>query len=73
MDNTKSKASSGNICPIETERKFLVEYPDTAYLESCPECCKLEIVQTYLVTEQKGDEVRVGRFVKTGFIHLPKR
>ena len=44
--------------PMEIERKFLVEYPDIKWLESLPNCRKVEIIQTYL-TANEGDEVRV--------------
>ena len=44
--------------PFEIERKFLIEYPDISWLESLPNCKKLEIIQTYL-TSPEGDEVRV--------------
>ena len=44
--------------PLETERKFLIEYPDIDYLESLPNCHKIEILQTYLKTDD-GSERRV--------------
>ena len=44
--------------PMEIERKLLVEYPDIKWLESLPNCRKVEIIQTYL-TANEGDEVRV--------------
>ena len=44
--------------PFEIERKFLIEYPDIAWLESLPNCRRIEIIQTYLKAEE-GDEVRV--------------
>lgn len=44
--------------PLEVERKFLIEYPDIAWLEALPNCQKVEIIQTYLKSEG-GDEVRV--------------
>ena len=44
--------------PFEIERKFLIEYPDIAWLESLPNCHKVDIIQTYLKSEN-GDEVRV--------------
>ncbi len=44
--------------PLEVERKFLIEYPDTKLLEKIPTCRRVEIIQTYLNTEN-GDEVRV--------------
>lgn len=44
--------------PLEIERKFLIEYPDIEWLESLPSCERIEIIQTYLNSEN-GDEVRV--------------
>ncbi len=44
--------------PIEIERKFLIEYPDIAWLESLPHCHKVDIIQTYLQSAN-SDEVRV--------------
>ncbi len=44
--------------PFEIERKFLIEYPDTKWLGSIPNCRRIEIIQTYLKTDN-GDEVRV--------------
>lgn len=44
--------------PYETERKFLIEYPDTAYLSSLENCRRIEIIQTYLKSDD-GSEVRV--------------
>lgn len=44
--------------PFEIERKFLIEYPDLAALEAIPTCEKVEIIQTYLKTEN-GDEIRI--------------
>ena len=44
--------------PLEIERKYLVEYPDIEFLESNPNCKKVEIIQTYLNSDC-GDEVRV--------------
>ncbi len=37
--------------PIEIERKYLIEYPDLKALEADPLCRKVDIVQTYLKTE----------------------
>lgn len=37
--------------PLEIERKFLIEYPDLAWLESLPNCRRVEISQTYLKSE----------------------
>ena len=44
--------------PLEIERKFLIEYPDVKELEKNPNCKKIDIIQTYL-TSDNGDEVRV--------------
>ena len=44
--------------PYEIERKFLIEYPDIETLETDPLCKKVEIIQTYLKSEN-GDEIRV--------------
>lgn len=44
--------------PFEIERKFLIEYPDTAALDKNPNCKKVEIIQTYLNADN-GDEIRV--------------
>ena len=44
--------------PLEIERKFLIEYPDTAWLESLPNCRRIEISQTYLKSRD-GNEIRV--------------
>lgn len=37
--------------PFEIERKYLIEFPDIAWLESLPNCQRVEIVQTYLRTD----------------------
>ena len=44
--------------PLEIERKFLIEYPDISWLESLPNCEKVEIIQTYL-NSSPNEEVRV--------------
>jgi len=44
--------------PLEIERKFLIGYPDISWLESNPNCQRIEIIQTYLKSDE-GDEVRV--------------
>ena len=44
--------------PYEIERKFLIEMPDLEYLESLPNCSKVQIVQTYLKSND-NTEVRV--------------
>ena len=44
--------------PYEIERKFLIEYPDIKWLESIPNCQRIEIIQTYLKSDE-NEEVRV--------------
>ena len=44
--------------PYEIERKFLIEYPDIECLEKDPACSKVEIIQTYLKSDD-NEEVRV--------------
>ena len=43
---------------LEIERKYLIDYPDIAWLEQNPNCQRVEIIQTYLRSDN-GDEVRV--------------
>lgn len=44
--------------PYEIERKFLIEMPDLNYLENLPTCEKVQIVQTYLKSDD-NEEVRI--------------
>ncbi len=44
--------------PFEIERKFLIGYPDVKWLESMPNCQRIEIIQTYLKAPE-GEERRV--------------
>lgn len=46
---------------LEIERKFLIRFPDTEYLESVENCKKVEIDQTYL-----KDRTRIRRWVEYG-------
>ena len=48
----------GEASPFEIERKFLVEYPDLAWLESLPNCKRVEISQTYLRSDPEV-EIRI--------------
>ncbi len=45
--------------PFEIERKFLIKKPNITTLERLPNCKKIEIVQTYLISPDKSEEVRV--------------
>ena len=44
--------------PLEIERKFLIKYPNIEWLESLPNCQRVEIIQTYL-NSSSDEEVRV--------------
>ena len=44
--------------PCEIERKYLIQYPDLLALEALPNCSRVDIVQTYLKSED-GTEIRV--------------
>ena len=52
--------------PIETERKFLIERPDLAFLTSQKDCDVLEITQTYLTQPAGAPERRVRRILEGG-------
>ena len=47
----------GKPIPFEIERKFLIEKPDIDFLNSLPNCNKVDIIQTYLQTD--GEETRI--------------
>lgn len=44
--------------PLEIERKFLIGYPDLRWLESQPNCRRVDIIQTYLKAAP-DEEIRV--------------
>ena len=51
--------------PLEIERKFLIAYPDVQWLESMPNCRRVEIVQYYLPARE-GDELRIRKRGENG-------
>lgn len=56
--------------PFEIERKYLIEYPDITWLESLENCQRIEIIQTYLKSDE-NEEVRVRqRGVDGNFIYF---
>lgn len=55
----------GELEPYEIERKFLIEYPDIAWLESLPNCQKVPIVQYYLRSDPDS-EIRIRQRGKSG-------
>ena len=67
MKNLISEISSflGEPEPFEIERKYLIKYPDIKKLESLPNCEKIEIIQTYLISDN-DDEVRIRQRGKGG-------
>ncbi len=48
----------GDLKPYEVVRKFLIRYPNLEWLESLPNCDRVEIVQSYLRSEPDR-EVRI--------------
>ena len=48
----------GEPVPYEMERKFLIEYPNIEELLKNPNCQKVDIIQTYLKSDN-GEEIRV--------------
>ncbi len=55
----------GEPAPYEIEKKYLIEYPDLKKLESMTNCEKVDIIQTYL-TSDDGSEVRIRQRGKDG-------
>ncbi|MBE5738685.1 MAG: hypothetical protein E7354_03055 [Clostridiales bacterium] len=48
----------GEPIPMEIERKYLIKKPNLEELEAMPNCSKVDIVQTYLQTDD-GSETRI--------------
>lgn len=44
--------------PLEIERKFLIKKPDVQFLDSLPNCQKVDIIQTYL-NANPNEELRI--------------
>lgn len=51
--------------PYEIERKFLIKMPDVTALDAMPNCTKVEMLQTYLMSDP-NEEVRVRQRGKDG-------
>ena len=53
---------------VETERKYLIKYPDTVYLRTLDGCRVLDMVQTYLsrLPEEPQTERRVRTITENG-------
>ena len=56
---TEISAFLGEPRPLETKRKYLIEYPDIQELEKRPNCQRVEILQAYLKSEIPGETVRI--------------
>lgn len=50
----------------EIEKKYLIEYPNIKELESMHNCEKVEIIQTYLTSDNKDEVVRIRQRGKEG-------
>lgn len=51
--------------PFEIERKYLIEYPNVKQLEGLSNCEKVEVIQTYLISEDDS-ETRIRQRGKDG-------
>ena len=49
----------GEPTPMEIERKYLISRPNLYTLEQLPNCEKVDIIQTYLLSEDPAEEVRI--------------
>ena len=49
----------GEPTPMEIERKFLIARPNLRLLEQRPNCEKVDIIQTYLKSEDPAEELRI--------------
>ena len=56
---TEISAFLGEPKPMETERKYLIEYPDVRALEGMPNCQSVDILQAYLRSEIPGETIRI--------------
>lgn len=63
-------AAIGHPEPLEIERRFLIKYPDIAWLQAQPGCKAVEIEQAYLENPD-GDAIRLRkRGAKDGYIYF---
>ena len=58
--NAEIRRALGEPAPLEIHRKFLIAYPDAAWLRSLPECRRVEIEQYHLPSKE-GEELRIRR------------
>ncbi len=63
----------GAPAPYEGIRKYLIDMPDLRYLETLPNCVRVEIIQTYLKSPS-GAELRIRQRGKDGhYIYYQKK
>lgn len=60
------KSFLGEPTPFEIERKFLIDLPDIKKLKSMPNVSEVNIIQTYLDSDNPNEEVRVRQRCKDG-------
>ncbi len=64
----------GEPIPLEIERKYLIALPDLQALGGRPNCERVDIVQTYLKTDDPSEEVRIRQRGADGhFIYFKTR
>ena len=56
---TEISSFLGEPRPMETKRKYLIEYPDVRELEKRPNCQLVDILQAYLRSEIPGEMIRI--------------
>ncbi len=49
----------GEPIPLEIERKFLIERPSLRLLKALPNCERVDIIQTYLKSDENAEELRI--------------
>ncbi len=49
----------GEPAPMEIERKYLIARPDTRMLERMPNCERVDVIQTYLKSDDPAEERRI--------------
>ena len=55
--------------PLEIERKFLICYPNLKHLEELPNCTKIEIIQTYLKSDDDTERRIRARGIDGDYIY----
>ena len=64
----------GESDPMKVQRKFLIERPKARVLESLPNCERVDIIQTYLKTDENTEQLRIRQRGSNGhYIYFKKR